>query len=139
MADEFGERTEQPTDRRRTESRRKGNVARSVDLNSAGLMLAAALALWLFGDALAGSLGEMLAAGLRAPGPLDFGRVDALVTLRDAGRFVADAVLPVLLFMAAAAFVLNVGQVGFLVAPEVLEPKLARLNPFEGTKRIFSI
>ena len=41
---EFGEKTEQPTDRRRQEAREKGNVARSNDLNAAGLMLAAACA-----------------------------------------------------------------------------------------------
>jgi len=40
--DEFGERTEQPTDRRRTQARERGNVARSVDLTAAGLLLGAA-------------------------------------------------------------------------------------------------
>jgi flagellar biosynthesis protein FlhB len=139
MPDEYGERTEQPSDRRRSEARRKGNVARSVDLNAAGLMLAAALALWLFGDSLAQSLGELLAASLRAPGPLDFGRGDALVRLRDMVGFLAAGVFPVMLFMAVAALVLNFGQVGFLVAPDVLEPRLARLNPLEGAKRILSL
>ncbi|HID23634.1 MAG TPA: hypothetical protein EYP14_14725, partial [Planctomycetaceae bacterium] len=33
-ADEFGERTEQPTPRRREEARERGNVARSADLTA---------------------------------------------------------------------------------------------------------
>ena len=139
MADEFGERTEQPTDRRRSDARQKGNVARSIDLNSAGLMLATALALWLFGDSLARSLGEMLATGLREPGPLDFDGGDALARFRALAGVLAASVVPVMLFMATAALLLNLGQVGFVVAPEAVQPKLARLNPLEGLKRIFSL
>jgi flagellar biosynthetic protein FlhB len=139
MPDEFGERTEQATDRRRQEARQKGSIARSIDLNSAGLMLAAAIALWLFGDSLSRSLGEMLSTGLREPWPLDFDRGDALVRLRDTASFLAATALPVMLFMATAALVLNLGQVGFLIAPEAIQPKLERLNPLAGARRIFSI
>ena len=40
--DESGEKTEQPTERRRTQAREQGNVAKSVDLTAAGLLLGAA-------------------------------------------------------------------------------------------------
>ena len=37
--DEAGEKTEQPTERRRARAREQGNVAKSVDLTAAGLLL----------------------------------------------------------------------------------------------------
>jgi flagellar biosynthetic protein FlhB len=54
-------------------------------------------------------------------------------------KFAAINVLPILLAMAAAALALNLVQVGFLLAPEVLQPQLSRINPLDGAKRLFSI
>jgi flagellar biosynthetic protein FlhB len=55
------------------------------------------------------------------------------------GKTAAGVLVPVMLSLAAAALVFNLMQVGFLTAPEVLQPKLSRLNPLEGAKRIYSI
>ena len=43
-----------------------------------------------------------------------------------------------LLAMMLAAFVWNIVQVGILIAPEVLQPQFARLNPLAGFRRILS-
>ena len=48
-------------------------------------------------------------------------------------------VLPMLLLLAVAALAINLMQVGFLLAPGVLEPKLARINPVSGARRIVSL
>ena len=52
MADDLenGDKTELPTERRRREVRERGIVARSADLNAAASVLAAAAALYFFGD-----------------------------------------------------------------------------------------
>ena len=51
MPDEsFGEKTEPATPRRRKEARERGQTAKSVDLNGAIILLAAFLALFIFGD-----------------------------------------------------------------------------------------
>ncbi len=137
--DEFGDKTEQPTDRRRSEAREKGNVARSVDLTSAGVMLATAATLFLLGGGLTRSMAELLGAYLRGPGWL---RIDRGLVLKQAVgvfEFLAASVLPFMLLITIAALFFNVVQVGFLMTPEVLQPKLSRLNPLEGAKRILSV
>ena len=138
-SDEFGERTEQPTDRRRQEARQKGNVARSMDLTAAGHMLAAAMGMYFLGYVLMQSMADLL-RGYLGQGSwlgLDTGFIHN--EFWRIAMWTASGVLPLLLFLAAAALAVNFLQVGFLVAPEGLRPKAARLNPIEGAKRIVSL
>ena len=45
---------------------------------------------------------------------------------------------PVFLILLVAGLLSQVGQVGFMVSMESISPKLSRINPIEGFKRIFS-
>ena len=55
------ERTEEPTAKRLNEARKKGQVARSRELNTLLVMLASAVALWLLsGTAMSVSPGKQL-------------------------------------------------------------------------------
>lgn len=137
--DEFGEKTEQPTDRRRQEARQKGNVARSTDLNAAGLMLAVAACLFFFGASLLQTLGRLMQVFLSEPAWTQADRMFVFQQAVRVSEVLAAEVLPVMLVMAATALALNILQVGFLFAPDALQPKLSRLSPMEGFKRIFSI
>ena len=66
MPEGYGDKTEQPTERRRNEARQKGNVARSVDLNAAGLMLAVAAVLMVaIRTAIKGSMPRAMAVRTR--------------------------------------------------------------------------
>jgi len=138
-ADDYQERTEQPTPRRREEARQRGNVARSVDLTAAGHMVAVAAALSLLGGGLFTSLGQLVQQYLEQPRWLQLDRHTLLREFWHLGQWSASAVLPLLLFLLAAAFFVNVVQVGFLFAPEAVRPKLVRLNPIEGAKRLLSL
>lgn len=138
MPDDFEDKTEAPAEHRRAEARRQGNVARSADLTAAGLMLAAACVLALFSLSLAQALAELLHGSLRSPGPLEIDQAWITGRARDVVLWLGRQVLPILLVLAGAATAVNLLQVGFLYSPEVLEPKLSRLNPLEGARRIFS-
>jgi flagellar biosynthetic protein FlhB len=67
LPDDFGDRTEDPTEFRRDEARRKGQVARSTDLNAAGGMFAAAGVMLAFGMAGTRSLAGIMQQGLVTP------------------------------------------------------------------------
>ena len=136
---DLGEKTEQPTDRRRAEARQKGNVPRSVDLNSAGLMLATAACIALLGLPIAQSMAQLMKLFLGGPGWLTIDRVFVLQQSWDIASLLAGSILPLMLAMMAAALLLNLVQVGFLLSPEVLHLKFERLNPIEGAKRLLSV
>jgi flagellar biosynthetic protein FlhB len=137
--DEFGEKTEHPTDHRRREARQKGNVARSQDLSSSGLMLAVALALALFALPWLQAMGRLIAASLKTARPSGLDAVTVTERFRTLFEFALMETAPFLLLFVAAAVFINMAQVGVMVSPEALTPKLNRLNPIEGFKRLFSL
>ena len=138
-ADGFGERTEQPTQRQLREARKKGNVPRSIDLVAAGHMLAAAVVLYFLGSQFTQSVAEYLRSALGGTAWLQFDRDLVVGQFQDIAEWTVAAVLPLLLSMLAVGWLVNWGQVGFLVAPGLLSPNIARLNPIDGLKRILSI
>lgn len=137
--DEFGEKTELPTERRRTQARERGNVARSVDLTAAGLMLGAAAVFYALAVPLCRSLSGLTAGFLRSAGRSHLGVSDVVEEFRTIAQVLAPSLLAVLLTMMVTAFIWNVVQVGFLIAPEALQPQFGRLNPLSGFRRIFSM
>jgi flagellar biosynthesis protein FlhB len=137
--DEFGEKTELPTERRRTQARERGNVARSVDLTAAGLLLGAAVVFYVLAIPMCRTLADLTAGSLRTASHGPMTASTAVDRIRGLLQLIAPNVLGVLLSMMLAAFVWNVVQVGILIAPEVLQPQFGRLNPLTGVRRLVSM
>jgi len=137
--DDLGERTEAPTQRRRDESRRQGQVARSVDLSSAVILLGALGALHLLGPRM---YEQMAALMVRLLGP---GETFTLAPHRAAELIrgclwgVAMVMAPLMATVMVVAMLANVLQVGFIVTTEPLVPKLSKISPLAGLKRLLSI
>ena len=66
--DDVGDKTEAPTQHKPYDSRQKGQVARSVDLSSAVILLGALLALNFMGPRMFGQLASMMARLLDGDG-----------------------------------------------------------------------
>jgi type III secretion protein U len=136
-SDDSGDKTEEPTDKKLQDARKKGQVAKSKDLTSTLELLVwlvmASLALVWAGEELVG----LFQASLGAIGQ-PFGFVatslgwQAVTTLL---ALTAALLLPV----AAVGMLVEFLQVGPLVATEKLSPKFENLDPVGGLKRMFSI
>jgi len=139
MAEDLGEKSEQPTAKRMSEARRDGNVARSSDLSSALLLSAGVLLVFVFAqDLFVGAMmiverslsPEFLGRGVRTQGviePLRF-------TFGSAARIVA----PLLLLFFVIATALQFLMVGWNLTLKPLQPKFDRLSINQGIKRIIS-
>lgn len=140
MADEFGEKTEAPTPRRRQEIREEGNVARSTDLVAALLLLAAVLGLAATGPRIFLSMQAMVNRGLENSGdvgPIDPKHVsDQIQTMLGMG---AKMAAPLVLGLAALAILIGTVQSGFLFTTQPLAPKLSRVSPLKGMGSLFSM
>ncbi len=140
MAEEsFEERTEAPTDKRRTEARQKGNVAKSAEINSTlvlltGLMMLYWCAPWMYGR-MAGFMRSML--GLIAHPYADITFFTELMTA--SLLFLFYTCLPVCAAIMVVGTAANLLQVGFLFTLEPLIPKLEKLNFLSGAKRLVSV
>ncbi len=133
------DRTEAATPKRRQEARRHGQVARSVEVNSAAVLLATLGALGIWGPsmfeclraAMSDFLGKLLSGHDVSPSALS---TLATTSLAAAGR----AAGPVVAAGFAAGLAANLAQVGFFFTAEPLAPRLSRLDPVAGLARLFS-
>jgi flagellar biosynthesis protein FlhB len=136
---DFQERTEQATPKRQEESRRRGQVARSRELNIAAVLLAGAMVLMAARPHFGTAMEDLMRRGLTIdPAALD--RPEFMATaLGDAGLAALMAFAPLLVALAIAAVggALVVG--GWVFSPEQFLPKWSRLNPLQGIKRMVSV
>lgn len=135
MAEELGERTEQPTGRKLRRARNEGNVAKSADLSAAVDLSGSFLAIILLGPGLVAGLVGLLRA------LLDTGVFDHNAGIDHLLEFTATrAVILVAPFMGVVfvvALVAQFLQVGWLWTLKPIMPKVHRLNPLQGLKRMF--
>jgi flagellar biosynthesis protein FlhB len=139
MAEELGEKTELPTSRRLTEARGRGQVAKSQDLSGAIDLIGGAIVLIVFGGFAVVTLGSMMKRILEwqtQGDPLDIASLHS-AALWAVGQ-AAWIVIPMLLMMFAIAWIAQIMQVGVLFTSYPLQPKLERLNPVAGVKRLFN-
>jgi flagellar biosynthetic protein FlhB len=140
MAEEqFQERTEKATPRRRQKAREEGKVARSQELNSAVILCLGFTALYIIGPLLATQLKQfMIYIFSEAPGMLvDPNTAASLFSSLITTFFVLLG--PILIILVLVAYGINVLQVGILFTSKPLEPKFDKLNIVNGIKRLFSI
>lgn len=130
------DKTEEPTPKKLREARRKGEVPRSKELSTAAVLLASVAALSLSGPGVL----ESLAASVRlamgaAASPAAIAPHAALEAGMSLGvRALAPVLVAVLVAGALAAFV----QVGPLLALDPIAPKLERVDPLQGGRRLLS-
>jgi flagellar biosynthetic protein FlhB len=132
------EKTEKPTQKRLKDARKKGQVCRSTDLTQAFLFLTGTGVLAVGGTAYVSELKQLM-ADLFQPQLLT-GQLANDELLRRTG-YAWGRCLILLAPLLASLFVVSAGvsflQVRALFAPEVLKPKLDKLNPLKGLQNIF--
>ena len=140
MAEEsFQEKTEEATPKRREEARRKGQTAKSQELNSAVVLLAALSSLYVLGGMMFDIMAGFTSSTLSQSHTFDFTTMSVRVYMISWAQVFFGSVGPVLLVVGVAAFVVSISQVGFVVNEEALKFKPNRLDPIQGAKRIVSM
>ena len=133
------EKTEEPTPKRRREAREEGQVPRSRELTTLLMMISAAAALLVLGEGMATSLAETLTEAFRLEradlfdpkAPLERLGDALLRTLVIAGPFAG------LMLVVALAAPTALGGLSF--STKALAPKLGKLNPLKGLKRLLGV
>jgi flagellar biosynthetic protein FlhB len=140
MADERDdtERSEDPTQKRLDEALERGDVAKSQEVNTWFVIAAASLMLMAF----SAPMGQGIATTLRGLIANSYAiRVDGRGFLHQVSKLgieVIGAVAIPLLVLALAAIVGNLVQHRLVWSAEALKPKLSKISPAAGLKRLFS-
>jgi flagellar biosynthetic protein FlhB len=138
MAESAAERTEQATPKRLEEARKKGQVPRSVDLSTAAVCIAAAVAIYSMGRMVAGQFADYMRAALTLTPGVAMSQDAIWPALTQAGSRALLMILPILgaTFFAALAAPIAIG--GWNFSGQALMPQFSRLNPANGLGRMFS-
>ena len=138
MAEGSQEKTEQATPRRLQEARKKGQVPKSADLNGAILLLIAGLFILFAKDNLIVQLHRYFFTYFNSFIRYQNQEGYVIKVMSDFAINVFAVFIPLLILLMVVALAINLAQIGFLFAPEVLQPKFEKLNPLNGLKNMFS-
>lgn len=133
-----GERTETATPHRRQEARQKGQVFKSSDLNAAVILAAGTVVTFATLPYMVSTLRHFTATYLLNRGWYEFSPEYAQLLFSEVMVVMAQLCLPILGATFLAALLVTFLQVGFVFSTEPLSPKLDRINPLSGFKRVFS-
>jgi len=133
------ERTEQATPKRLEEARRKGQIPRSRELNMATVMIGGALVMFISGPAMVHAMVNLMRRGLTIdPERIQYpGAIVAALSAATWESLAAIAPLLVVAMLAALAGGVALGGWAFSATP--LAPKLSKLDPLKGLKRVFGL
>lgn len=136
----MADKTEKATPKKVKEARDKGQVAKSMDLTGAGILLAGIVTLGAFGKAMTEGLMTFLSSGLEAAAhPENLGETGLARAMNEATQVGVKAVIPVLLAVVVAAIALLAAQVQLKITPKALKPDFQRLNPLHNAKQVFGM
>ncbi len=130
-------RSEKATPKRKQEARERGQVMRSIEINSVVILLAAILTFRYAGAYIINSLGLLMVTAYQNMG-ISLG----LENIYSFGIFfmwqIFKILAPILGVVLLAGFAVNYFQVGVLFSLKPLTPKITNINPATGFQRLFS-
>ncbi|NNF50993.1 MAG: flagellar biosynthesis protein FlhB [Gammaproteobacteria bacterium] len=131
------ERTEQPTPKRLKDAREKGQVPRSRELTAALVMVCGAATCLLAGRAMLEDLSAVLRAGLSFPvtSGMDSAALTEAFAFGISGGL--QVIAPLLIVLLAVAVLAPTLTGGWSFSVKAMAPKLDKLSPLKGLKRIF--
>ncbi|MBO8171002.1 MAG: flagellar biosynthesis protein FlhB [Bacillaceae bacterium] len=132
------EKTEKATPRKKQEARKKGQVAKSMEIPSALIMLFAFISFIFLGQMMLSGIIRIYQQTLSEYILWQVTPNNIQVMFMQLTWESVKLVSPVLLVAMVAAIFANYIQIGFLFTTEPLKMKLNKLNPIEGAKKIFS-
>ena len=134
-----GEKTEEPTAKKLSDARKKGQIARSKDLGTMFVLVGSAAALMLMGNSLVEGLSKMMTRlfSLSRKETMD---VHALYqVVNDSVSAILVPFLWIHIIIIFAALIGNTLLGGINFSWEAMAPKASKLSPLAGFKRMFGM
>ena len=137
FADDGGEKTEEPTAKKKSDARNKGQVAKSQELNAAFILFVGFWAMKVMGDSIYREVAAYTA--------YIFGNINTTVDVEtvmrlflDIGGVLLKTSFPVMIAIMVIGLAVNIAQVGWHFTTQPLGFDITKLNPINGFGRILS-
>jgi flagellar biosynthetic protein FlhB len=140
MAEDSGQdKSEEPTGKRLDDARKKGQVARSKELNTCVMLITGATMLLVMGDHIGQGMLKMMTSSFQLSRETIFSPESMYLNLRQS---LIDGVLllaPFFIVMVIVALLGPIAMGGWVFSWDALTPKLEKLDPIQGMARLFSV
>lgn len=133
------DKSEQPTSKRLEEARKKGQIARSKELNTLVVTLGGAGGLLVFGAGMADALLGIMRGNFELSREVLLDERYMALYLLATGKLALELLAPLIMALLVIALAGPVSLGGWLFSSEALQPKFSRMNPLSGLKRMFSV
>lgn len=133
------EKTEEPTPKKLSEARKKGQIATSKEVNSFAVLLGAALIIGIAGPFVALRVYSPLAGLVEKAGTMAVDQGSSGDILFEVFGSVIIAMAPVFVVFIVLALAASMGQSGILFTTEPISPKLDKISPIKGFGRLFAV
>lgn len=133
------DKTEEATPHKMSEARKKGQIARSKEVNTAITLIASTIILITLGEFMVNSFKEdiieFFTGYLNLEINMDTLQSIIVIVLLRFAMVALPMIIPIMIMGVAANFL----QTGFIHTTESLKPQFSKINPISGFKRMFSI
>jgi flagellar biosynthesis protein FlhB len=133
------EKSEAATPRRRQRSREEGQIPKSMEVNTSILLLSGVIAFYFFADDFYGQIGDSIRLYLHQSATFVISPESIYSFLLGVADRVLVILTPFFIMFFIIALIINIAQVGFVLTPKALRPKLSKLNPIKGIQNLFSM
>ncbi len=136
--EQFQEKTEPASQKKKEDSRKKGKVARSMDVNSAAILVIGLFILYFGGSSLVSHIMSLSGMFFSNAATLKINSATINQIFFTSFISILTALAPISIGLLMIGLVASYSQVGFMFSPEAIRPKMNKINPLSGFKRIFA-
>lgn len=132
------DKTEEATPKKKSDSRKKGQIARSKDVGVALTMVVCTIAVSACWNMMINGFKEVMIYFLQLPTLDNFDKLSLTGISITVIMRVAYGLLPIALPIMVGGIIASLMQTGFLITGEPLKPSFGKLNPLSGIKNMIS-
>lgn len=134
------EKTEEASAKRLEEAREKGQVSKSQDVTTAGILLIGGVAVYSLSKSMLEKLLAFFSMSLSSAGQFDFTDTNISMYIISLIKTLATLLLPILLIVLTIVLISEISQVGLKIATKKFTEPENLMRPFKvlsGAKRVF--
>ena len=140
MPDEsFQEKTEQATPRKRREAREEGNVAKSMEVNSAIVLVVGIVGLKFLAGRYMDHLKFVMKWIFTRISVIEITTDNVVDYMIQGFQFLGMLMAPLAIVIMIAGLLSNILQSGFMLSAKTMAPKFSKMNPLKGLKKMVSM
>ena len=130
-------KTEDPTSKKLNDARNKGQVAKSMEINSLAVFGFGLMLIFLTKNFTGRLLGEFSTDMFKSITTLELSKTIIQTYAMKWILLFFAFMLPILLGIVVISLISNISQIGFKFAPKAFKLDLSKFDPFKGIKRLF--